>query len=124
MLKKISPIVFSVLIVACGDSGSSNSASDAENSSSSENLVSSSSVVSPTAKCVFEGEVGDSAWTIKLKQQSEKFCQNVLNVSSNTENMEFRCEGEWLVQVYRNEALGSDEASRKALYEQLKSNCQ
>lgn len=124
MLKKICPVVFGALLVACGDSGSSNSASDAELSSSSEGQVSSSSVVSPTAKCVFEGEVGDSAWTIKQKQPSESFCQNVLKVSSNTEDVEFRCEGEWLVQVYKNEALGSDETSRKALYEQLKSNCQ
>lgn len=139
MLKKICPVVFSVLLVACGDSGSSNSANDAEtsssslaenvssssmeNSSSSKMNLSSSSALPTTANCVFEGEVGDSEWIIKQRQPSENFCKTVLGVSSNTEDMEFRCEGEWLVTVYKNEALGSDEASRKALYEQLKSSC-
>lgn len=132
MLKKICPVVFSVLLVACGDSGSSSSANDAETSSSSlaENVsssskenFSSSSTLPTTANCAFEGEVGDSEWIIKQKQPSENFCKTVLGVSSNTEDMEFRCEGEWLVTVYKNEALGSDEASRKALYEQLKSSC-
>ena len=139
MLKKICPVVFSVLLVACGDSGSSNSANDTEtsssslaenvssssmeNSSSSKMNLSSSSALPTTANCVFEGEVGDSEWIIKQRQPSENFCKTVLGVSSNTEDMEFRCEGEWLVTVYKNEALGSDEASRKALYEQLKSSC-
>lgn len=115
--------IFGALLVACGDSGSSNSANDAEASSSSMVNLSSSSALPTTANCVFEGEVGDSEWVIKQKQPSENFCKTVLGVSSNTENMEFRCEGEWLVTVYKNEALGSDEASRKALYEQLKSSC-
>lgn len=123
MLKKICPVVFGALLVACGDSGSSNSANDVNLSSSSERQVSSSSVASSTVSCVFEGEVGDSEWTIKQKQPSENFCKTVLGVSSNTEDMEFRCEGEWLVTVYRNEALGSDESSRQTLYEQLKSSC-
>ncbi len=130
MLKKICPVVFGALLVACGDSGSSNSANDAEsssssmeNSSSSKVNLSSSSTLPTTASCVFEGEVGDSEWVIKQKQPSENFCQTVLDVSTNTEDMEFRCEGEWLVTVYKNDALGSDEASRKALYEQLKSSC-
>lgn len=123
MLKKISSFLFSVLLVACGDSGSSNSANDAETSSSSKENISSSSTLPTTANCVFEGEVGDSEWIIKQKQTSENFCKTVLGVSSNTENMEFRCEGAWLVTVYKNEALGSDDVSRKALYEQLKSSC-
>ncbi len=140
MLKKICPVVFSVLLVACGDSGSSSSANDAETSSSSlaenvsssskENLsssskenLSSSSTLPTTANCAFEGEVGDSEWIIKQKQPSENFCKTVLGVSSNTEDMEFRCEGEWLVTVYKGSALGADDASRKVLYEQLKSSC-